>query len=165
MFIIAQIIGIFALIALVLSFQKNNKRTLLKYQITSSFLYATQYLLLKAMSGFFINIVCAIRNIIFSYYEKKVPKIYLIITIITMIILTILSYNQPISILPGIACIIFSIALSQNNLKITRIVEVISCILYIIYNIKVKALSGLICILTELTSTLIAIYKYDLKKR
>lgn len=165
MFIIAQIIGLIALIALVLSFQKNDKEALLKYQIISSFSYAIQYLLLNAMSGFYINIVCAIRNFIFATYHQKIPKIYLIIIIITMIILSTLSYTSPISTLPGIACITFSIALYQPNLTITRIIEVISCILYIIYNVKVKALTGLICILIELTSALTAIYKYDLKKR
>ena len=35
-FIIAQIIGILALIILMLSFQKNEKKLLLKYQIISS---------------------------------------------------------------------------------------------------------------------------------
>ena len=41
-FIIAQIIGIFALIILMLSFQKNEKTLLLKYQIISRLLYAIQ---------------------------------------------------------------------------------------------------------------------------
>ena len=165
MFIIAQIIGLVALIALVLSFQKNDKETLLKYQIISSLAYTIQYLLLNAMSGCFINIVCAIRNILFSYDHEKIPFIYLIATLIALTTLSLFSYTTPISLLPGIACIIFSISLYQKNLRITRIIEVISCILYIIYNIKVKALTGLICILIELTSTLTAIYRYDLKKR
>ena len=47
-FIIAQIIGIIALIILMISFQKNTKRKLLTYQIVSSFLYAIQYFFLKA---------------------------------------------------------------------------------------------------------------------
>lgn len=165
MFIIAQIIGLIALMALVLSFQKNNKKTLLKYQIISNFLYALQYLLLSAMSGFFISIVCAIRNILYSYYQEKTPKIYLIIVLITITFLSLLSYTTPISILPGLACFIFSIALYQKDLSITRKIEVIACILYIIYNIRVKAISGLICILIELTSTLIAIYKFDIKPK
>lgn len=164
MFIIAQIIGLFALIALVLSFQKNDKKTLLKFQIVSSFLYSIQYLLLNAFSGCFMNIACALRNIVFSHYDKKIPKIYLILTIITMTILSALSYKTPISILPGIACIIYSISLSQPNLKITRITHIISCTLYIIYNIKVVAITGLICTIVELSSSIIAILKYDLPK-
>ena len=47
-FIIAQIIGIIALIVLMISFQKNTKEKLLKYQMVSSFLYAIQYLFLGA---------------------------------------------------------------------------------------------------------------------
>lgn len=164
MFIIAQLLGLIALIALVLSFQKNNKITLLKYQIISSFLYAVQYLLLNAYSGCFMNMACALRNIVFSNYEKKVPKKYLILTIITMILLSALSYKESISLLPCIACIIYSISLSQPNLTITRITHIISCTLYIIYNKKVLAITGLICTIVELSSSIIAILKYDLPK-
>ena len=42
-FIIAQVFGAIALIILIISLQKNNKKTLLKYQIFSSLLYAIQY--------------------------------------------------------------------------------------------------------------------------
>ena len=164
MFITAQLIGLIGLITLVLSFQKNNKNTLLKYQVASSLLFSIQYLLLNASSGFFMNITCAIRNIIFSYYKNNIPKRYLILTIITMIILSALSYQEPISILPCIACVIFTISIYQNNLTITRITESISATLFIIYNIKVLAITGLISTLIELSSALIAIYKYDLKK-
>lgn len=58
-----------------------------------------------------------------------------------MIIMTIFSYDDLISILPSIAVILYSLALWQDNLKITRIAEVISCILFIIYNIKFYAIS------------------------
>ena len=61
-FIIAQIIGILALIILMLSFQKNEKKLLLKYQTTSSFLYAIQYIFLGAYTGSLMNLTCMVRN-------------------------------------------------------------------------------------------------------
>ena len=42
-FIIAQILGLIALIVLIISFQKNDKKFLLKFQTISSLLYALQY--------------------------------------------------------------------------------------------------------------------------
>ena len=112
-----------------------------------------------------MNIVCVIRNIVFKKYEERtVPIYFLILIIVVMMILSLFSYTGPISLLPCIACILYSYGVWQNNLKITRITEVISCSLYIIYNIKVLAFVGLISTLIEMTSALIAIYRFDIKK-
>ena len=166
MFIFAQILGAIALFILVLSFQKNEKQSLLKYQIGSSLLFAAQYLCLQAYSGCLINIACIIRNILFKKYNgKQIPIHYLIFIICIMLVLSLFSYVGPISLLPCIACILYSCSLWQNNLKITRIVEVFSCSLYIIYNIKVFAYVGLISTIIELISALIAIYRFDIIKK
>ena len=165
MFILAQILGGIALFILVLSFQKNEKQSLLKYQIGSSIFFAAQYLCLQAYSGCLINIACIIRNILFRKYTgKQIPIHYLIFIICIMIVLSLFSYVGPISLLPCIACILYSCSLWQNNLKVTRIVEVFSCSLYIIYNIKVLAYVGLVSTIIELISALIAIYRFDIKK-
>lgn len=129
------------------------------------FFFAMQYLFLKAFSGCFMNVVCVIRNFIFNRYGNgKVPFYWLIIVILAMMLLAIYSYSGLIGLLPCIACILYSWAVWQNNLKITRIIEIISCSLYIIYNIKVLAFAGLISTLIEMTSAIIAIYRYDIKK-
>ena len=78
-FAIAQVMGCIALIILIISFQNNNKKILLKYQIVSSFIYGLQYLFLNAYSGFLINFMCMIRNYIFNKYEKGRPHIYWLI--------------------------------------------------------------------------------------
>ena len=81
-----------------------------------------------------------------------------------MIILSLMSYKGIISLLPTFTVILYSVALWQKNLTITRIIEIISCSLYIIYNIKVLAISGLISTFIEMFSAIIAIYKFDIKK-
>lgn len=164
MFYIAQIIGAIALIILIMSFQKNKKETLLKYQIFSSLLFALQYLFLNAMSGCLMNLMTMIRNLIYKKFNDKIPIIYLILVILCMGILSVFSYNGLISLLPTIAVMIYSIALWQKNLTITRITEVISCLLFIIYNIKFWAISGLIATVIEMISAIVAICKFDLKK-
>lgn len=165
MFYVAQILGLIAVIILSLSFQNNKKETLLKYQVFSSLFFALQYLCLNALTGFFMNLATMLRNIIFKKYENKVPLKYIIITILAMIILSVFSYDGIISLLPTIAVINYSIAVSQKNLTITRIAEVISCILFIIYNIKVLAIIGLIATIIEMIFVLIAIYRFDIRKK
>lgn len=164
-FIIAQIIGIIALIVLMISFQKNTKEKLLKYQMVSSFLYAIQYLFLGAYTGCLMNFTCMVRNYIFNRYKNKVPIYYLIIVILIMIFLSMLTYSGLISLLPMIAVVLYSCALWYGNLKIVRITDIISCLLFIIYNIKVLAITGLIATFIEMLSTIIAIYKFDIKNR
>ena len=165
MFYLAQLFGVIGLIILILSFQQNKKSKLLKYQIFSSFCFAIQYLCLNAISGCLMNSMTLARNIIFSKFKDRVPIIYLIVIIILMIILSMFSYNGLISIFPTIAVILYSIAIWQKNLTFTRIAEVIGCVLFIIYNINVLAISGLITTVIEMISAIIAIYRFDIKKQ
>ena len=165
-FIVAQIFGALALAILIISLQKNSKTKLLLYQSISSLLYALQYLLLNAYTGCFMNLICMIRNMIFNQYPKKRPPVYwLIITIVLMIFFSSLSYTGVISFLPMIAVILYSIALWHGNLTVIRTTEIISCSLYILYNIKVLAITGLIATIIELVGAILAVYKFDIKKK
>ena len=165
-FIVAQIFGAFALTILIISLQKNSKTKLLLYQSISSLLYALQYLFLNAYTGCFMNLICMIRNMIFNQYPKKRPPVYwLIITIVLMIFFSSLSYTGVISFLPMIAVILYSIALWHGNLTVIRTTEIISCSLYILYNIKVLAITGLIATIIELVGAIITVYKFDIKKK
>ena len=163
-FYLAQLIGLIGLIILLLSFQRNSRKDLLKYQIMSSSFFSVQYLILGAMSGFVMNITMCIRNLIFSKYEN-VPKRYITIVVIIMTLLSLLSYDGLISLLPCVGSIMYTISLAKSNLKITRIMNVITCALYIIYDIKVLAIAGLISASIELLSTAFAIYRYDIKRK
>ena len=165
-FIVAQIFGALALTILIISLQKNSKTKLLLHQSISSLLYALQYLFLNAYTGCFINLICMIRNMIFNRYPKKRPPVYwLIITIVLMIFFSSLSYTGVISFLPMIAVILYSIALWHGNLTVIRTTEIISCSLYILYNIKVLAITGLIATIIELVGAIITVYKFDIKKK
>ena len=163
-FIIAQVIGILALFILMLSFQKNEKKLLLKYQIISSFLYALQYTFLGAYTGSLMNLTCMARNFIFNKYNNKVPIYWLIIIVLLMITFSLITYVGIISLLPMFAVVLYSIAVWHGNLKLIRYTEVFSCSLFIVYNIKVLAITGLIATIIELIAALIAIYRFDIKK-
>ena len=164
-FLIAQLLGLLALVFLIYSFQNNNKKTLLKFQIISSFLYAIQYLFLGAITGFLMNIVCMIRNYIFKKYEDiDTSRPWLLIFIGLMSLLTMFSYNGYISLLPFLAVFLFTISLWIGNLKYIRIFEAIGAILFIIYSIFVYAITGVFAFSFELSTVLFAIYRFDIKK-
>ena len=163
-FLIAQLIGAVAFIILIFSFQKDDAKKLFRYQIASSLFFSIQYLLLNAMSGFFINIVGLFRNYVFSKCDKKVPFIWIFIVIFIMLLIILVSFDGLHSILPIIAGIIYTIALGYKNLKFIRIAEIISCILFIIYNIYVYAFVGIVSSIIELAFGLIAVYRFDIKR-
>lgn len=163
-FVIAQIVGGIALIILIISFQGNNKEKLLRHQIVSSLLYAIQYAFLGAYTGSLMNLTCMIRNFIFKRYKTERPPLYwLIIVIILMVIFSLFTFNSFISLLPMLAVVLYSISLWNGNLKIVRVVEIISCSLFIIYNIKVLAYTGLIATVIELLGAIFAFYKFNIK--
>ena len=165
MFYLAQILGVIALVFLLVSFQINKKETLLKYQIFSSFFFSVQYLCLNAITGCLMNLMTLVRNIIHKKYKNNIPIMYLLLIIFAMIIISIFSYNGLVSLLPTVAVILYSIALWQKNLTITRLVEIFSCLLFILYNIKVLAISGFISTVIELILAIMAVYRFDLKNK
>ncbi|MEE3342564.1 MAG: YgjV family protein [Bacilli bacterium] len=164
-FIIAQLMGLLALVFLVYSFQNNNKKTLLKFQVVSSFLYAMQYLFLGAYTGCLMNIVCMIRNYLFKEYEDvEISLRWLLIILGAMSLLMMFSYDGYVSLLPFFAVLFFTIALWVGNLRFIRIFEAIGALLFIIYSVLVYAVMGVFAFSFELSTVLFAIYRFDIKK-
>lgn len=164
-FIIAQVFGVIALIILIISFQNNKKEKLLRLQMFSSLLYAIQYIFLKAYTGFSMNIICMIRNLFFNKFKNvKPPLYYLVMIIVLMAFSSFFTFDGIISLLPTVAVILYSIALWNGNMKIIRVTEIISCTLFIIYDIKVLAFTGLIATIIEMISAVFALYRFDIKK-
>lgn len=156
-FILGQIFGAIALIILVISLQKNDRKELIKLQVLSCFGYFLQYCFLSAWTGALMNLICGIRNIVYYKKNKKVSKFVIALFCIMMIVVSIFSYNGPISLLPMIATALYTIFLGIGNITTIRIVETISCTLFLIYNVKVKAITGLIATIVELIAVIIAL--------
>lgn len=164
-FIISQIIGVFALALLVISFQKKSRNSLIKLQTGSSLLYSLQYLFLGAFSGSIVHFICAVRNVIFYKFEKKVPLKYLIITIVVMLSTLFITYDGLISVLPVLATVLYSTALWKGDVKIIRIIDIICCLLFIAYALRVSALMAFLATIIEMISALVGLYEYDFKPR
>ncbi|MBE6138695.1 MAG: YgjV family protein [Firmicutes bacterium] len=165
MFYIAQLFGLVGLIITVISFQQNNKKKLLNYQIFSGLFLAVHYFILNAITGVFMNLIGIMRNIIFIKYGKKVPLKYSYIIIAGIVALSFVFYDGFLSLLPGAACLVYTFGASQNNLTITRFSGLISSSLFLIYNIKVLAIVAVISTIIELISVSLAIYRFDIKQK
>jgi len=166
MFILANTIGVFAIIIWVLSIQNKNKKEILIYQIVANILYGLQYFLLNAYSASIMDFISGFRCLSFYSEEKKHGKIsnysLLFFTILT-IILGIFTYNGAISLLPIIASLIYMYSLWQNNLNTTRYLFIITGFVWLCYNINVGAYINIIGNSFEIISGIISIIRFRRK--
>ena len=167
-FIISQVFGFLALLFLYFSFNKNNKHTLLLNHSMSNLMFALSFLFLGAYTGFFSFLMASFRNLIFNKYNE-VPSYIVILVIVVMVFLSLLSYNGLYSLLPVIGIIIYTYSLGKKNkkknLKEMRFAELTASILCVIYDYIVKAYTGLLTNFVEAVIVLIAINRYDIKKK
>lgn len=165
-FILAQMAGLVALVILIISFREKAMARLLNLQIFSSLAYALQYFLLGAYSGLFKCLTCVVRNFIFSRYGKQRPPVgWLAIFLGLAILFAIITYVNPISLLPMIAFALYTVAAWSTRVRALQWAEIISCILFIVYNFTVGAYTGLLAATVELIGVVVVSWQTNRKAR
>lgn len=164
LFILAQVISIIGFIFYVFSIQCDNKKKLLTLQLVSNFLYSSSYLMLNAISAFFIGLVSFIRCILFRNVNDKNKKnsvLSLVILLFLSILVGIFTVKSLLDIIPIVISIVYILSTWQNNMKLIRYSFIFTAILWIIYNLYVGAYSSLIGNLFEIISGVIAIFRFQ----
>ena len=143
--IIGQILGILATVITGISYQMNTKRSLLLVQTAATVCTCLAYLFLGAMSGFALNIVCVIRNVVF-YFQKEDGKRHLLPALLlsaVMVVLGILSWQGPVSLLIIVALAANTVFLSFGDPQLLRKSILGTSSLVLTYNIFVFSLGGI----------------------
>ena len=159
-YIVAQIIGLIAFVVSLIAYHKKDKKTILNNMVTSNILNLIHYLLLGAFSGCITKLLAIFRDyfIILKEKNKKLSNsVYLIVFIILYIIATIFTYNGILSILPLVAAIIYIIFIWNGNEVIIKKTAFFCYFLWLIYNIFVLSIAGIVSNVISILSTLIAI--------
>lgn len=164
MLYVSYMFGIIAIVFLIISFQINDKNILFKYQIISSFASFFQYLFIGGLMGALMNLVAGIRNFVFKRYDGKIPVFVLIFFIVLITFLSMLSFDGNISLLPMLAVLNYSFALWTLDLRLIRLVNVFASLLFLIYDVCIFSVTGFILHVLEMSSALISIYRFDVKK-
>lgn len=167
MYILSQLFGVLGITTLFLSVQYNNKKQILGFQILANLFYAIQYLFLNAIPAALMSFVSLLRCIVFFTFErknKKVPIYVLVIFILLIIVFAIFLNYGIIGFFPVVCTLLYTIGIWQKNLNFFRIITLITACFWIGYNLFVSAYSSLIGNVFEVLTSLIAIYRFNLKE-
>ena len=166
--IIANIIGILAVIMFVLSYQLKTRKKIIFFNGASRVLYVLQYVLLFAFEGAVMDIVALIVTFLAHQRDNKLfskHKSLLIIGSNLFIVATgLLLYKNVLSLLPIFGVLFETGALWIKNEKYIRIFSLFGAPFWLVYNLCFGAYGSLIGNVMTMVSIAFAIYRYDIKK-
>ena len=159
MYIVSQVIETVSLIITLVSYHFKKKEKIFKVMIFSNILDMTHYLFLTAYSGFATKLIALIRNIFIvqkEHHKKLNSNLFLFIFIISYMTLAFLIYTNIFSIFPIIAAVVYLLVVwNGNELKVKRI-AFICYFFWLIYNISVLSIVGILSTFVALVSTYFA---------
>ena len=163
----AQVLGILALLAMVLSYQQKERKRLLWFQLVSNALFCVSYFL-KGVNA--MGAMCAInmaRSFVFSKDDTKWGKsrLWLYLFLALTLIVGIISWKDWLDLLVIAATMLLTVTLYSNNLRLMRKVFLILPFMYIATNLAHKIYGGIGNDIFCIVSALIAIWRFDIKKK
>lgn len=157
------VISILSIFLYVMSVQFKKKRNILITQIGASLCYLTVYVIKGAWSGVAIEALEELKDIVFIKLEKhgkKIPSIVLFLFLLSLVVVSIIFYDGPFSLLPlVINLLLFTSTYFKNPIYI-RVAMLISGIMWGIYNFWLEAYIILIGNVLEVVSASISIVRF-----
>ena len=167
-FILAQILGICALISVCIGYFLKDKSKFLISQVIGNFFYSSAFLVVEAYVGGVLVLISLIRCIYLYYAEKynfKYTKHFLSIFIVLFITLGIVFWNSPYDFIPMITGTIFTLGYSLKNLQLMRHILILPNVMLVIYNILCRTYTNAILDTIEVIVIITAIIKFNKTKR
>lgn len=173
---IAQFIGILAMGFNILSYQQKTRNKAIAFQLCGGMLFAVNFLMLGALVGGILNVVAAVRAIVFLNRDKlQANRIGWLVgftaVYIFSYILTFTAFgkapspaNLLVEILPVIGMIATTVSFRLNDAKAIRRYGLISSPCWLIYNIANFSIGAIICEVLSLGSIFIGMLRLDKKQ-
>lgn len=181
--IIANIIGVAAVILFLLSYLQKERKNIILLNVTSRCLYILQYILLGAFSGAVLDVAGAVSSVLAQ--KKNVPfikkhlKLFVVgidLIIVLLGLLTIffsarasganlLSPQSALGLLPIAGVILHTSAFWIDDEKTIRRVSLLGSPFWFVYNLLSGAFGSCIGDLLSMVSIIIAMLRYDVKRK
>ena len=174
--LVAQAIGIVAMVVAILSFQAKTQRTIILMQLFSTSLFAVHFFLLGAYGGVMLNLICAARSVVYVQIHK--PWASHPVWIFVFSALSVASYfitifaltpqiTLPIlllEILPVTANVITTVSQRMKDAKSVRKFNIWASPLWLIYNVVNHSIGATICESFVIISIVVAMLRLDRKR-
>lgn len=173
--IIAQIIGIIAMMFNILSYQCKKQKAVIALQLFGGALFSVNYLLLGAAIGGILNILATLRAIVFLFKEKlKADRLpwfvgfvfsYIAVYILnfTLFKKDLTPFNLLTEILPVVGMVALNVGFRLKDAAAVRKCGLVSSPAWLIYNIIVGSWGAIVCEVLTLISILIGMLRHDKK--
>jgi len=166
--LLAQLIGVVALIIIIISYQFDDRKKLVFLQFFSGIFFSIHFIMLGAYTGGIINIIGVIRAAIFYYkgkYKWSSLSLWPILFCLCGGIASVFTFKSALDLLPALAFSCTSIALWIQNTKYSRLLFLGSSALFIVYNFASLSYSGVVTEAIAICSVLVAIIRFDMLKK
>ena len=173
--IIAQIIGIFAMLFNILSYQCKQQKAVIAMQLVGGFLFAVNFLMLGALVGGILNIIAVMRAILFLFKDKlkadRLPWLFgFVASYIAVYILNFTlfgkeptAFNLMIELLPVIGMTALNIGFRMKDAGDIRKWGLVSSPAWLVYNVVVVSVGAIICEALTLISIFMGMFRHDKK--
>ena len=163
--LVAQGVGMFALVFAVLSFQNNKRNLILLFLGTAQVIFILHFALLGVWTAAAMNIVGSTRTFFFIFKGRKKwmdGNFVMYVFICLFLIAGALSWQNWLSILPVAAMIVETIGLWQKNTRRIRFIVFIPHPVWLVYNFIHGSYPGVLTEVFIVTSLIIGIIRFDI---
>lgn len=175
--IFSQGVGILATFATVFSFQFKTQKGIMTMQSVGTVLWTLHFLLIGALSGSLLNLMCAARAIIYAKrsskeWAKSVSWVYIFtVTALVIYALQFIAFgkeptikNLIVEFLPTLGVISTNVGYRLESGFKVRCSQFISSPAWMIYNVFSHSIGGVITEIFSLVSTIVGIIRHDIKR-
>lgn len=168
-YIISQIITVIYFAMLSSSYLLKNRKRILVTNFIAHIGQTTAMAMLNGYTGAGMALIMMLRDFVLLLQEIRKSKgkeiseksdlMILIITVLLIITLTIFTYNGPLSLLSVVATLITTFALWQKNVKMYKILGIIAGVLWLLYNVFIMSIMGILLELSVVICSVIGFWK------
>lgn len=160
--LIGQGLGIVAVILGFITYQMRSPKAILVLNMITCAVFCGHYLLIGAISGFVLNAVGFVRNIVYTNRNKKIfaSPVWPFVFAGIMLVVGLLSWQDWRSVLVLCGLVLNTLALSLKNAQHIRYSLLITCPMVLVYNLLLHSYGGVVFEGMSIVSALIGIVRF-----
>ena len=162
MMLIGQFLGVVAVILGIITYQMRSPKALLIVNLFTCGVFCAHYLLIGAVSGFVLNAIGIVRNVVYTNRDKKIfsSPLWPFAFALIMVAAGLFTWQDWRTILMICALGLNSLCLSLKNAQHIRYSLLVTCPLVLLYNVLVHSYGGIVFEAMSIISAVIGILRF-----